>query len=155
MQIDLAPVRRGRAANARSFAGLMELYEHNYIRLRNMAPDLNVADEMISTVPRHQDLFLSITERCKYTTVLNVTQISPSEGLPGTTMSIRLYHDAKCAEVIAYQNERGFDAVYEYPNDKMRHRDEKAQVNRFLSEFLSMCLAHGVSNEEPIEVLSN
>jgi uncharacterized protein YqiB (DUF1249 family) len=52
MQIDLAPVRQGRAANARSFAGLMELYEHNYIRLRNMAPDLNVADEMISTVPR-------------------------------------------------------------------------------------------------------
>jgi uncharacterized protein YqiB (DUF1249 family) len=38
-----------------------------------MAPDLNVADEMISTVPRHQDLFLSITERCKYTTMLRLT----------------------------------------------------------------------------------
>ncbi|MDH3763813.1 MAG: hypothetical protein OEU50_22775, partial [Gammaproteobacteria bacterium] len=70
MQLDLAPVRKGRAANARSFAGLMELYEQNYMRLRNIAPDLKVADEMISSVPDHQDLLLSITERCRYTTML-------------------------------------------------------------------------------------
>ena len=50
MLLDLAPVRTGRFVHARSFAGLMELYEQNYSRLRNIAPDLEVADEMISSV---------------------------------------------------------------------------------------------------------
>jgi uncharacterized protein YqiB (DUF1249 family) len=28
--------------------------------------------------------------------------------------------------------------------------DEKAQVNRFLSEFLALCLSHGVALTEPV-----
>ncbi len=82
MLLDFAPVRKGRDANARSFAGLMELYEQNYIRLRNIAPDLCVADEMISSVPGHQDLYLSITERCKYTTMLRMTYQFEEAGQP-------------------------------------------------------------------------
>ncbi len=73
MLLDLTPVRAGRSANARSFAGLMELYEQNYMRLRNIVPDLKVADEMVSVVPGHQDLYLSITKRCRYTTMLRMT----------------------------------------------------------------------------------
>ena len=73
MLLDLNPVRGGRCANARSFAGLMELYEFNYMRLRSIAPDLKVADEMISTVPGHEDLYLSVTQRCRYTTMLRMT----------------------------------------------------------------------------------
>ena len=73
MIIDLAPVRQGRSVNSRSFAGLMEMYELNYMRLRNIAPDLKIADEMVSTVPGYQDLFLSITQRCKYTTMMRMT----------------------------------------------------------------------------------
>ena len=77
----------------------------------------------------------------------------PAQQVPGlaeTSLVIRIYHDAKAAEVIEYQNQRGFHAVYDYPNARMRHPDEKAQVNRFLGEFLGVCLEHGVSSEQSI-----
>ncbi len=71
------------------------------------------------------------------------------ETAPETTLSVRLYHDAKCAEVIGFQDQRAFKAVYGYPNRQMRHPDEKVQVNRFLGEFLHMCITHGISLEQP------
>ena len=64
------------------------------------------------------------------------------------TIRIRVYHDAKSAEVIEFQNQRRFQAIYDYPNAKMRQRNEKAQINRFLSEFLAQCLNHGVAMDE-------
>ena len=129
----------------------------NYLRLMKLMPNRDAADRVFTLPLGASDpvVRLEVTERCRYTTVVEVTQVAPAEGLPGTSLSVRLYHDAKCAEVISFQNERRFEAVYDYPNSKMRHRDEKAQVNRFLSEFLAMCLAHGVSNEEPMPVLSD
>ena len=125
----------------------------NYLRLLKLMPDLADSDRRSFNVilgesePR---VHFEVTERCKYTTVVNVTL--ELGGLPETRIAVRIYHDAKSAEVIAYQDERGFDAVYDYPNTKMRQRDEKAQVNRFLSEFLAVCLEHGVCSEEPITV---
>ena len=74
----------------------MELYEQNYMRLRNIAPDLKVADEMISSVPGHQDLFLSITQRCRYTTMLRMTYQFEEEGklLFEPDLHLKVYHDA-------------------------------------------------------------
>ena len=57
--------------------------------------------------------------------------------------------DARCAEVVEYQGKRHFRAVYDYPNEDMRQPDEKAQINRFLSEYLALCLSHGVAAEAP------
>lgn len=139
MQIDLAPVRQGRAANARSFAGLMELYEHNYIRLRNMAPDLNVADEMISTVPRHQDLFLSITERCKYTTMLRLTYRFEEAGQPlfEPDLHLKVYHDARVVEVQQFHSRtRG-------PLFIADMIEQKWMMNRFLYKWLGYCQHQG------------
>jgi len=86
--------------------------------------------------------------------VVKMTQIADLDRLPMLELTVRLYHDAKSAEVIEVQKQRRFDAVYDYPNEKMRQRDEKTQINRFLSEFLSMCLTHGVANEEPLAVIT-
>lgn len=139
MQIDLAPVRQGRAANARSFAGLMELYEHNYIRLRNMAPDLNVADEMISTVPRHQDLFLSITERCKYTTMLRLTYQFEEDGqaLFEPDLHLKVYHDARVVEVQQFHSRTRGPL---YIADMI---EQKWMMNRFLYKWLGYCQHQG------------
>ncbi|MFZ9039353.1 MAG: DUF1249 domain-containing protein [Gammaproteobacteria bacterium] len=139
MQIDLAPVRQGRAANARSFAGLMELYEHNYIRLRNMAPDLNVADEMISTVPRHQDLFLSITERCKYTTMLRLTYQFEEDGQPlfEPDLHLKVYHDARVVEVQQFHSRTRGPL---YIADMI---EQKWMMNRFLYKWLGYCQHQG------------
>jgi len=139
MLLDLSPVRRGRAANARSFAGLMELYEHNYMRLRNIAPDLTVADEMISVVPGHQDLYLSITERCRYTTMLRMTYRFEEEGelLFEPDLHLKVYHDARVVEVQQFIS-RAHGPMY--IADLV---EQKWRMNRFLYKWLGYCLHQG------------
>lgn len=139
MQIDLTPVRKGRAANARSFAGLMELYEQNYMRLRNMAPDLNVAEEMISSVPEHQDLFLSITERCKYTTMLRLTYQFEDAGqtLFEPDLHLKVYHDARVVEVQQFHSRTRGPL---YIADMI---EQKWMMNRFLFKWLGYCQHQG------------
>ncbi|MCZ6469859.1 MAG: hypothetical protein O6649_00715, partial [Gammaproteobacteria bacterium] len=65
MLVELDSVRTGNAIEPHSFSGLMDLYEHNYMRLRKIVPDLSIADQMISSVPGHADLYLSVKLRCK------------------------------------------------------------------------------------------
>ena len=139
MLLDLAPVRQGRFVHARSFAGLMEMYEQNYIRLRNIAPDLAVADEMISTVPGHQDLYLSITRRCKYTTMLRMTYQFGKAGqtLFEPDLHLKIYHDARVVEVQQFQSRT--HGPLELAN--MIH--QKWMMNRFLYKWLGYCLHQG------------
>ena len=56
---------------------------------------------------------------------------------------MRLYHDARMAEVCVSQQISRLQSSYHYPNEKMHHRDEKEQCNHFLAEWLRFCLAHG------------
>ena len=105
------------------------------------------------------ELLVQLVERSRYTTLVRFTQHGPKLevsqpelagvdlNLAPPTMLIRLYHDAQSAEVVEVRNETRFKEVYEYPNPKMRSRDEKAQVNRFLGEYLSMCLRYGLAAE--------
>jgi uncharacterized protein YqiB (DUF1249 family) len=136
MLLDLNPVRVGRDANARSFAGLMELYEQNYMRLRSIAPDLKVADEMISTVPGHQDLFMSITRRCRYTTMLRMTYQFEEEGklLFEPDLHLKVYHDARVIEVQQFIS-RSHGPMY-----IAELIDQKWRMNRFLFKWLGYCL---------------
>ena len=85
-----------------------------------------------------------VMDRDRYTSVVALSQRGLARSIAATRIKVRLYHDARCAEVIEFQGQRWFDAVYTYPNAKMRQPDEKAQVNRFLTEFLNACLTHGV-----------
>ena len=139
MLLDLAPVRRGRFVQARSFAGLMEMYEQNYIRLRNLVPDLAVADEMISAVPEHQDLYLSVTQRCKYTTMLRLTYrfIEAEQVLFEPDLHLKIYHDARVVEVQQLQS-RTHGPLY---INKMI--EQKWMMNRFLYKWLGYCLQLG------------
>ena len=72
-----------------------------------------------------------------------------ADGRLETRLKVRLYHDARCAEVIEFQGQRRFEPVYAYPNAKMRQPDEKAQLNRFLADFLNLCLERGEIYEAP------
>ena len=95
---------------------------------------------------------IELVERSRYTSLLRFTQEATgiAEQFAPPTMCVRLYHDARSAEVVEVRNENRFKEVYEYPNPKMRSRDEKFQVNRFLGEYLSICLRYGLA--EPVEL---
>ena len=132
--------------------------EANYLRLNKLMPKLRETDDRrfdVTLGDSAATVRFEVTERSPYTTVVAIHQVVDVDRFPTLSMTVRLYHDAKSAEVIEVQKQRGFAAVYDYPNSQMRQRDEKVQINRFLSEFLSLCLSHGVANEEPLAVLTS
>ena len=139
--------------------------DSNYLRIVRLLPELQGEDLRTFHV-----VFLAangslpaatfeVIDRNRYTSVVALSQHAPGRGFTGgrleTRIKVRLYHDARCAEVIEFQGERRFKAVYAYPNDKMCHPDEKAQVNRFLTDLLNVCLTHGVVREEPVAALDS
>jgi uncharacterized protein YqiB (DUF1249 family) len=101
-------------------------------------------------------LHLTVVERCKYTTTLNLTyQFSDPQGsFPAPDVVIRMYHDAQLAEVISRGRRRGRrDAEY----DRFRHQysiQTKWQVNRFLHKWLGYCLHTGHTFSPAREQLS-
>ena len=124
----------------------------NYLRIRKVMPFMDSQDERAFSIELAGVLVrvkFIIKDRSRYTSVVS---IEPDNGfdLDETGMwemgpiSVRLYHDARTAEVIEIQKQRRFDPVYKYPNRKMRARDEKVQINKYLGEFLGSCLTNGI-----------
>ena len=129
--------------------------DDNYRRLTRLMPDLRRTDRhRFRIFPSTAALTVTfeVIHRSRYTTVLSLNLPASVRGLGDMRIKVRIYHDARTAEVIEFQGQRRFDAVYEYPNPKMRQPDEKAQVNRFLSEFLNACLTHGVAHQERVMI---
>ncbi|WP_158527238.1 DUF1249 domain-containing protein [Pelagibaculum spongiae] len=93
-------------------------------------------------------LLIKVTQRCRYTTMLELQQPQKQAfWLPDIVMQLRLYHDARLAEVTGYQNVRNIKTCYEWPNPKMLQPDEKVQQNQLLAEWLELCLQHGWLSE--------
>jgi uncharacterized protein YqiB (DUF1249 family) len=139
MLADFESVTTGQIVIPRTFSGLMELYEQNYLRLRRIVPDLDIADEMISISPGHMDLYLSVSERCKYTTMFRLTyqfrQGSKIDYQPD--MHIKIYHDARIAEV---QDRLDRKHRRVYSGDSLQ---QKWKLNRFLYKWLGYCIFQG------------
>lgn len=125
----------------------------NYLRLMMLFPTLREQDASMFGIVlggQAQRVRLEVRERGPYTTLIEIRQSPRVPWNPRPLMQVRLYHDARSAEVVEFHGARHFRAVYDYPNRDMHQPDEKAQVNRFLTEFLSMCLHHGVAMTEPV-----
>jgi len=122
--------------------------ESNYLRFLKLLPDAEPGTERtfaITSSPEHRArVRVRVEEVHPYTTMLTVTQegLSP-EWVQPPSMQVRLYHDARMAEVLSYQNQHRFEGRYQYPNPQMRLPDEKVQLNRFLADWLDHCLRHG------------
>lgn len=133
---------------ARDLPALMELYELNYIQLRQLIPDVDlVQDHVVSRVKGALDLYLTVRERCKYTTTLHLSyRFEHDEGSTfAPDIVVRLYHDAQVAEVIS----RGKGRSRSGSNfDRFRPDfpiEARWKVNRFLQKWLGFCLRHSHS----------
>lgn len=107
-----------------------------------MLPDMSVFNHITLSSEDHLvNVSVDVVERTPYTTLLSMaSQISTSSVFaPKTKMQVRLYHDARVAEVVMIQGVRRIDSYNEYPNKNMHLPDEKRQGNRLLSEILSFC----------------
>ena len=120
----------------------------NYLRVMKLFPQLRERTPSafaVSLGGRCAQVSAEVAESSRYTTVIRLRQSPDAPWGANPEFRVRLYHDARCAEVIEYQCAKHFNAVYPYPNAGMRQRDEKAQVNRLLGEFLAFCLRQGAN----------
>jgi uncharacterized protein YqiB (DUF1249 family) len=122
--------------------------EHNYVCMLKLLPDCDTQDlgynfEVSSSLQYR----IQIIDSSRYTSTLEMAQISAnSPKFLQPKMRIRLYHDAKVAEVLEAQRTSKLKPVYEYPNLKMHQRNEKYMVNVFLAEWLHFCLTQRLAS---------
>ena len=134
----------------------MAACETNYWRLRKLLlpefPKFSCGDVFVFSLPSpnridERRLRLHIIERCPYTTTLELSEIVADGNVSrwglSPQLTVRIYHDAKSAEVISFQQQKNFFGRYEYPNAQMRQQDEKLQLNNLLAEWLHHCLQYG------------
>jgi uncharacterized protein len=101
---------------------------------------------------------LGITKTPELKKLKKITEIVENEDgnnaahFSSPEMIIRVYHDAKTAEVTSYQNHKYFKAVYPLPNPYMYQCDEKEQLNLFLAEWLNLCINEGLSNTDELHL---
>ncbi len=129
-------------------------YEANFERLAWLVPELGTA---AGTLQSHGNdgltLQLDILEHSKYTTTLALTHHLRmnnirylrlnSAMIVDPFMKIRVYHDARVAEVLSYQCHSPLQIFHPDATLNVHNLREKCRINRFLSEWLDYCIAHG------------
>ncbi len=93
-------------------------------------------------------MLLTVVEVTKYTYLLTiVADGSRPRWLPEIEVKVRVYNDARMAEVIEWCSDRTIPWLL-CENSGMQARDEKWQWNMFLSELLAHGLSRGMSKIE-------
>lgn len=138
----------------------MAVCDANFIRILQLLPNLELGakreisfnNELNLITSRKDSLItsLEVIESFKYTSTIRITNISSHSTVASNSfyqapeMLIRMYHDAKTAEVVSYQQAKYFKAKYPLPNKSMYQVDEKEQINFFLSDWLIFCQKEGL-----------
>lgn len=138
----------------------LALCEANYARLNKLFPDIDACQQrdFIVAMAAYQTLVsIRVLERFKYTSTLSISQSLVAQDGSETNsiqqlifpvLQIRLYHDARMAEVISSSAGRSLKGKYAYPNKAMYQVDEKIQLNDYLAQWLSHCLSHGYQSKQ-------
>jgi uncharacterized protein YqiB (DUF1249 family) len=139
------PLRPRKASYTVNLVDLHSLCESNYARVLRLFPDYEQRNDR-EIVAGQSRLTLNVTERCRYTTNIRLTHVSPlGSHWGGIDLDIRLYHDARMAEVVGFQSHSRLAGRYQYPNTKMYQRDEKQQQNQYVADLLAFCMREGVA----------
>ncbi|WP_246109381.1 DUF1249 domain-containing protein [Reinekea thalattae] len=124
-----------------------QLCEANFVRLERLLRDKKADHFEFGWHDNDNEVAVSIdvVERFKYTTTLQLTKTFSHfpEPLNVVELTVRLYSDARMAEVVTLKQGSQLNGVYRYPNDMMYQIDEKEQANHYLAEWLSHLLNHG------------
>ena len=133
-------------ARPRTFVALMGLYESNYIRFGWLAANAAALDgRYCSSVAADCDLVLNVTERCPYTTTLNLTYLlaHPTEPLEYPDMTIRIYHDARLVEAQAWADIHPHPVLKALRSRAERELDQRWARNLMLNKWLEYCVERG------------
>jgi len=141
----VATRRRPRGSYHIDLSDLHAQCEANYHRLVRLFPMYEQQNRSVFAAG-DVSVSLEVTARDRYTTDMRLRYQGASPHLmSGSYFDLRLYHDARMAEVVHCSTSRRFEARYRYPNPEMLQRDEKYQQNRFAAELMEFCLENGRS----------
>ena len=129
--------------------------EANYHSLCKLIPD-DDADQFSLQLPGHGErrFHLNVLERTAYTSLVEIFQsaaVDEKEWMQMPRLKVRLYHDARLAEVVAFEGVHRVKPRNRYPNYRMHQPDEKAQWNHFLADWLGIAMRYGYSAAVPCE----
>ena len=133
-------------ARPRSFAGLMALYESNYLRLVHLIPELERLDGCFrSRVAGDCELFVDILERCRYTVTLSLTYKFETEGGPVSDpdMTVRAYLDGQQAEAMSLSGHHRHQTLRKIAREHKAELDARWRRNIVLNKWLDYLTDHG------------
>jgi uncharacterized protein YqiB (DUF1249 family) len=133
-----------------TFAGLMTLYESNYIKLGLLASTLEWApDAFVSSSARDNDLYAEILRREPYTTTMRVTywfQDAGGVSLADPDLVLRIYHDARLVEAVSSGEAHRHAKLRELARSgSSAELDRRWRLNMFLNKWLDYLFEVGHS----------
>jgi len=133
------------------------LAEHNYIRLLDLIPNLDLLDgECVSEREGRRSLWLRVVEQTPYSTLCELHEYGVLQAPVGSqdearadaqveeiALTLRVYHDARVAELLSYRNRYGGGEVVAAPVLQTPALNRKRELNFFLWKWLGHCLERG------------
>jgi uncharacterized protein YqiB (DUF1249 family) len=129
-----------------SFVSLMTLYESNYIRLGWLLPDVRAIEgRHVSLAAGDLALYLEVTERCRYTTTLNLSYVLASDAGPVVIpdLQVRVYHDARLAEACDGAPVPRHEELRRLHASLRQELNERWARNVLLNKWLEYCAERG------------
>ncbi|WP_022954961.1 DUF1249 domain-containing protein [Perlucidibaca piscinae] len=154
-------------------AGMHALYEFNYARLQKLLRGAGLGDRLGPVAPLEfawgeprvlalpgdalsdddailvqPVLQLQRVERTRYTETWRLAQMTPLlPWCPELDMEVRLFHDARMADVLRFQTARRIPAIVPVTHPAGWRVNEKQLVNHFLGDCLQLCLQQGLPRD--------
>jgi uncharacterized protein YqiB (DUF1249 family) len=132
-----------------TFTGLMTLYESNYIKLHQLAAELEwPADAIVSSSARDNDLHADIVLREPYTTTLRLTYWFHEAGnpaVPDPDIVVRIYHDARLVEAVSSREAHRHTKLRELAGSSSAELDRRWRLNMLLNKWLDYLFEVGHS----------
>ena len=122
---------------------LEKICESNYQKLLLLIPDLrSFRKSAIGMTAEKTDLYLDVIEHSKHTMTVELSHCfnHKLESFMEPAVKIRIYLDAKLAEVLCDHTRRDVSKVYKCPSQSVEIRDYKWRLNYFLQKWLDHCL---------------
>jgi len=149
-------------------AAMHALYEWNYARLQKLLRGAGAHERIGAMAPMEfawmpgtdgdgrlaeagmvqPVLQLARVERTRYTETWRLAQMTQTmPWCPELDMEVRIYHDARMADVLRFQTARRIPAIVPPAHAAGWRVNEKQLVNQFLGECLRHCLDHGLPRD--------
>lgn len=134
------------AVRPRSFIGLMMLYESNFLRLRQLIPELERLDGYYqSRVAGDCDLHLEILDRSRYTVTLSLSYFFHVDGVrvADPDMKIRAYLDGYLAEAMSLSGDHRHAEIRRLTQAHRAELDSRWRRNIVLNKWLEYLTDRG------------